>query len=505
MADDIKISTELLSELESKGIKSSVEGLIDFKSMVEEFFTQGQLTKEMKEKVSRKMEKLTNTYLKIKQINLMDIGNSEKLEKIMAILADFEKKELDAIQLEIDKVSEELQDILFSKVNNIKQNLQIELEQEIVEVMQVLRDKQQERGRDFDYAEEEEEKDEVKIASEEAKEYLSFLVSQKMDEIKKILAEFGKDGLIDDIQLEIAEIEAEYKEALEKQSKELIKVISDKYQEKFDREADIAIKILEKGQEDRKRKLTEPVKQSLEQWREYAESTKSTVGGLQTTALTQSVPKKSFVDRFVDIITENPENDWIRHDIERDGKHIVIYQNENGIKRSEYEVTGDAKKDEKSDKKAKSFGFFSRIKAMVKNDEEKKIEEETIRKKEAIDKEIGQISNEIETTMNQVFASIDKRIEQFHDNLKNGVKFKQLLEKLAKNYPWAEEKSKILKEKIQEIAKKINERGQEEKTDDIEIQGLEEENVLTQIIDKSEETQELPQKPSRAEAAAIQK
>ena len=119
---EIKISPQLSQQLENSQIRNSVEDLIDFKNMVDNFFAENNLTDEMKERVSKKMEKLTNAYLKIKNINEKSKrSNIEKVEKIKRILLELGAEDFNDVIEEMDKITRELLSKIDEEIDEIVQ------------------------------------------------------------------------------------------------------------------------------------------------------------------------------------------------------------------------------------------------------------------------------------------------------------------------------------------------------------------------------------------------
>lgn len=332
--EEIQMSPELLKELEKHNIKDSVEGLIEFHKTAENFFSSDELTDEMRERVSQKMQKITQAYLRICRVNFLYSYDYQKVDGFKKALAGFDVTDVAAAKDEMDSVKQEIQDI----------------------------------------------------------------------------------------------------------------------QDEFDREIAISMEIVNNRHEELKaKKILEFVAQEQEKMRALAESAKSTVTvNLQENSL--ALTKKGFFERLTDALFESPEDDWERQDIEREGKHIVTYIDENGRKRSEYELTDNIKENEARDRQAKKIGFFTRIKTAFVNDDERKEKVEARKKINAIDEEIKAIGD-IATEKFCEYA--DQRIEEFATKIAGKLNFKQVIDNLSKNHDWAAKTRKTLEEKGAEIAQQI--------------------------------------------------
>jgi len=103
----LNISKGLYTELENNQVQSSVNNLIEFKQIVDDYLSRNELTEEQKARISEKMKGITEVYLKLVQINKMHRKNSEKAEKMKAALNALTKNKLMNVVSEMDIIDEE--------------------------------------------------------------------------------------------------------------------------------------------------------------------------------------------------------------------------------------------------------------------------------------------------------------------------------------------------------------------------------------------------------------
>jgi len=178
--------------------------------------------------------------------------------------------------------------------------------------------------------------------------------------------------------------------------------------------------------------IPQNIKKQMAPINDYFNSTKSTIN---STKALMPIKKKSFFDKFYEVFTENPDEDWIREDIEEDGKHIVRYKDEFGNIRSEYIATENIEENEKKDEKARKFGLIARLKAVFNQKETDEVEI----KAQAMEKQGEDIEKE-------AIKQANEYLEKF---LNKAPTLENVL-KLLKDYPWIEEIKKMA-DKLKEM------------------------------------------------------
>ncbi|MBQ7668726.1 MAG: DUF3800 domain-containing protein [Clostridia bacterium] len=106
MPEEPRISSELSAELEANGVKSSIEGLVDFKTQIDNFLLRSDLTESDQKRVSDKMLKITLLYGALVRIVNSYKSNEEKTKKILSVLSQIMIfKDIKDVQDEVNEIN----------------------------------------------------------------------------------------------------------------------------------------------------------------------------------------------------------------------------------------------------------------------------------------------------------------------------------------------------------------------------------------------------------------